>query len=533
MPSLLFLRDGTRIFRHHLTGPVRIGRGEDCDIALVGESISRTHCEIIGDEASWRVRDLNSRHGTLLNGDAVKEALLKEGDRIEVGELTAVYENTRPLPPTTHACGMRPFEKLHAVDDGVQATRSILCAVEGPDEGKTWALKWGRCTIGGPGSRIVLSDHAVSTEHCAISCSHGRASLRPGCGPAVFAGEHLVMATPILDGEEFSLGATRLRLERHEQTLRSSTPRFGSMTSCSPRMQAVFGELAIVSGHSVPVLLQGESGTGKELAARGIHQHSGRSGAFVAVNCGGASSLWESQLFGHEKGAFTGADARRDGFFQQADHGTLFLDEIGDLPMDAQVKLLRVLGEGEVRRVGGLTIERPDVRVIAATSRDLMAMVQQGQFRSDLFFRLTGFLITLPPLRERPEDIEYLARHLLASLNPDVRLTPSALAVMRAHPWPGNVRELRQVLTRALHSSSQITARDLTFYDFHHRPDACVRAPAARYDTRREQFSLTFLESLMERHGDNRAAAARALGITPNALKYRLKKAGLLEDAPR
>ncbi len=533
MPSLLFLRDNTQIFRHHLDRSVHIGRGEDCLINLTGQSISRAHCEVVEQDGSWRLRDLGSRHGTRLNGNLIQETALCDGDLIEIGEITALFEATSIRAETTFPVAMRRYERLLAIDDGIHVTRSILRAVEGPDEGKTWPLKWGRCTIGGPNSRVPLSDPEVCRDHCLVVFSLGGAVVMRGRGTVVVAGEHIVEPTSLQHEAEFCIGSTRLRLERKEQELSITKPCFGEMRSDNAKMTEIFGTLAVVSGHAAPILIQGESGTGKELAARGIHQHSGRAGAFVAVNCGGVSGrLWESELFGHEKGAFTGANTRRDGYFQQAHGGTLFLDEIGDLPMDAQVRLLRALGEGEIRRVGGQSIERPDVRVITATNRNLLALVEQGRFRSDLFFRLSDFLINLPPLRERPEDITFLASHLLSELNPRATLSAKALGTMQAHSWPGNVRELRQVLTRALCGRERITEKDLNFYTLS-QPPSCLRERRGSYSRKKEQFSRAFLKKLMESHENNREAAARSLGLTGNALKYRLVKAGLLERAPR
>jgi transcriptional regulator with GAF, ATPase, and Fis domain len=230
--------------------------------------------------------------------------------------------------------------------------------------------------------------------------------------------------------------------------------RFG-MVGDSPSMQAVFELIEKVAPSDVPVLIQGETGTGKELVARALHEGSHRrSKPFLAENCAAVpANLLESELFGHKRGSFTGAVEDRPGHFVAADGGTVFLDEIGDMPLDMQAKLLRVLQDGEVRPVGSNRTRRVDVRVVAATNKDLTAMCREGAFREDLFFRLDVVTIELPPLRERPGDVEHLARHIAGrvgrELGRPVGIRPAAIAALRRWSWPGNVRELENEIRRA------------------------------------------------------------------------------------
>ena len=210
-----------------------------------------------------------------------------------------------------------------------------------------------------------------------------------------------------------------------------------------------------VSDTSLPVTITGESGTGKELIARAIHEgsSSSRTGHFVALNCGAvADGLWESELFGHERGAFTGANREKPGLFEVARDGTLFLDEIGDLPLDTQVKLLRVLQQGEFRRVGGHKLLRTNARVVCATHRSLEKMVREGTFREDLWYRLNVIELQLPPLRDRPEDIPLLVQHFLKRYGAGrtVNLTTPAQRLLQNHRWPGNIRELENEIQRAI-----------------------------------------------------------------------------------
>ena len=222
----------------------------------------------------------------------------------------------------------------------------------------------------------------------------------------------------------------------------------------SAAMQEIYRVLARLMGTDLTVMISGESGTGKELVARALHEYGQRrSGPFVAINMAAIPrELIESELFGHEKGAFTGASARATGRFEQAEAGTLFLDEIGDMPMEAQTRLLRVLQEGEYTTVGGRVPIRTDVRIIAATNRDLRQLIHQGLFREDLYYRLNVVPLRLPPLRERTEDIPDLVRHFLGAAEaeglPAKSITPEALELMKAHRWPGNVRELENLVRR-------------------------------------------------------------------------------------
>lgn len=263
-------------------------------------------------------------------------------------------------------------------------------------------------------------------------------------------------------------------LERLSAGLPPEAPEFDAIVHRSPVMQRVILRARRVAPRSVPVLLEGETGTGKELMARAIHQASPRRGRpFIAVNCGALPpELVESELFGHEKGAFTGADRARSGYFRAANGGTLFLDEIGELPAAAQVKLLRVLQEGAVVRVGATTPRRVDVRVIAATNRTLTEEVAEGRFREDLFYRLAVAVLRLPPLRGRAGDVGLLADRLLERINGESTNEPgyrrktfsaSAKNVLLRHSWPGNVRELSNTLRRAAiwSAGSAIMAEDL------------------------------------------------------------------------
>jgi len=305
--------------------------------------------------------------------------------------------------------------------------------------------------------------------------------------------------------------------------------RLAGLETGNARMQEAINLAARSASSRATVLVRGESGTGKELLARAIHYASPRRQApLVAVNVAALpESLLESELFGHERGAFTGADRERRGRFELADGGTLFLDEIGDLPRGTQVKLLRVLQEQAFERLGGTRTIKVDVRLIAATHRDLEAMIREGSFREDLFFRLDVVAITLPPLRERREDIPLLVDHFLRQYRDEGRarsVSREAMDLLLKHDYPGNVRELENLVHRAvvLARDDVITAADLPLHLGDLRPES--RGKPATFAARVEAFEKALVLEALERAGGVQTRAATALGMTERHLRYKLKK---------
>jgi DNA-binding NtrC family response regulator len=328
---------------------------------------------------------------------------------------------------------------------------------------------------------------------------------------------------------------THIALRREIQGRGASPRAVGPdvMVGDSPALAAVRAKIAQVAPTDSTVLVQGETGTGKEVAARAIHAASARSGqALVTVNCAALPrELVESELFGHEKGAFTGALTQRRGRFELADGGTLFLDELGELPLEAQAKLLRVLQEREFERVGGTQSLRVDVRVIAATNRDLQAQVARGAFRADLFYRLNVFPIVLPPLRERREDIPGLVRHLAEKAARRLGRTleavsPAFVERAGAQPWPGNVRELENVIERALIMSGGALLDGTDLF-----APATAAAPAAQPGGGTlEDMERAYILRVLEAAGwqiEGERGAARVLGLNPSTLRGRLRKLGI------
>ncbi len=332
---------------------------------------------------------------------------------------------------------------------------------------------------------------------------------------------------------ERALERVRLRRETVElKTQLAERYRFDNIVGSSPEMQEVFKSVAQVAPSRATVLLTGESGTGKELVAAAIHHRSPRKdGPFVRLHCAAlAETLLESELFGHERGAYTGADRRREGRFEQADGGTLFLDEIGEITPSTQVKLLRVLQEREFERVGGNQTLRVDVRVIAATNRDLHELVTEGHFREDLYYRLNVINVTLPPLRKRPSDVPALAMHFLERYAKEnekrvARFSDDALALLANYPWPGNVRELENVVERA------VVLADGESVEAHHLPAELSRITTENRAPRIPGSSMADIEryailETLEAHGGSTSRAADVLGISVRKIQYKLHEYG-------
>jgi DNA-binding NtrC family response regulator len=311
---------------------------------------------------------------------------------------------------------------------------------------------------------------------------------------------------------------------------------FDNIVGRSPIMRDIFNTIARVAQTRATVLLAGESGVGKDMIARAIHHHSPRAGRpFVKINCTSIpENLMESELFGYEKGAFTGANISKPGKFEQADTGTVFLDEIGDVPNSIQVKLLRVLQEREFERLGSNKTRHIDVRVLAATNVDLRAALEQGTFREDLYYRLNVMPLNIPSLRERKEDIPYLAEHFVKKLGKDLgtpveTISEGAIERLMQYHWPGNVRELENVLERSmvLASGRVLEASDI-------RLDMQLRSkvqPATDHflpdGMTLDEFEQSIIKEALKRANGNKSQAARLLGLTRNALRYRLTQMGM------
>lgn len=331
------------------------------------------------------------------------------------------------------------------------------------------------------------------------------------------------------------------RLEQENRALRARVASPVTLVGDSPAMLALRRVVETAGPSMGRVLILGENGTGKEVVARLIHQHSSRRDrAFVEVNCAAIpEELIETELFGHVRGAFTGAVSDRPGRFEQADGGTLFLDEIGDMSLKTQAKVLRVLQEQSLERVGSLQRVRVDVRVLAATNKDLQAEIRQGRFREDLFFRLSVVPITIPPLRERKQDVAVLAEHFMATIAREYgrrarRISPAAMARLQAYDWPGNVRELRNVVERLLIMGHDpfVEADEVAFLrgDEAHdgRREEAAETAGQRLAEARDAFEREFILRTLARAQGNMSRTAELLGLERSNLYKKMRAFGIL-----
>jgi two-component system response regulator AtoC len=426
---------------------------------------------------------------------------------------------------------------VRAASDGNEALRQlaaapadiVLCDVRMPGlDGLAFLERYGASS----GGALVIMMSAYGDDDAAVE------AIRRGAYDFIAkpfrADQVLLVVRKAIERE----GLRREVAQLHQElsALRAPTGIVGR----SPQLAASIALADKVARHPSTVLITGESGTGKELIARHLHRQSPRAAApFVAVNCGAIpETLLESELFGHAKGAFTGATSERDGLFADADGGTLVLDELGELPVALQVKLLRALQEGEVRRVGDNASRRVDVRVVAATSRDLEADVAAGRFRADLYYRVNVVRIHLPPLRERTEDVPELVRHFIDRFNArlGLRVTGASAAAMRAlidHPWPGNVRELENVVERAmvLADHDRIDVAQLPALSPPAPPPATTEEMAPSLDLsvkrRTDALERVLIREALARTSGNRTRAARLLDLSHRALLYKIREYGI------
>ena len=427
----------------------------------------------------------------------------------------------------------------------------VLAVLTGQARGTRKRLGAGLRIGTAPDNDLVLPDDTVSRHHCELVRQTDGVLVRDlGSTNHTRIGQAVVREVLVEVGTTLSIGGVDVVLRAEPNGVAvppSSSPRFGHALGPSLAMRTIFGVLERIAPTDASVLLEGETGTGKDVLARSVHDRSSRrEEPFVVVDCGAVSyNLIESELFGHERGAFTGAFAARQGAFELAGRGTLFLDEIGELPLDVQPKLLRVLESGDYRRVGSNRPQQNAARIIAATKRNLREEVARGKFREDLYFRLSVVPITVPPLRQRREDIPALVEHFLEVARQKgggggrpVTVSRETLAALSAHDWPGNVRELRNVLDRAVYLATATGDSDLRLVDLPVSPVAEGRLPvefdpSQSYREARSafeaEFELRYVRWLLGRHEGNISAAARQARMDRKYLSDLVKKHGLRE----
>ena len=611
---LRVLLGGTKEREHLLNGgKITVGRADECDVCINHSSVSRLHCSIVSRSGGFRISDLQSLNGTLVNGTRVSSADLSHGDRLQIGDYTAIFEvealaeapepqilveDDYSLPPDSVLVSQSEIETvskdlevfteiakqisiegnldrlqltiLRYIFEVVPATEGAIVLADSPS-GIRQVTGHKRCqsnestliskTVlsrvlsekkGFFAADVIRESGELQSESLAIS---GTISLI--CTPLVLYDEIIGALYLTTDDSEnrfdqHHLGLTmavssiaavaieNLRnvsfLRRENRMLKESRTHFGEMLGESPAMQKVFEFISRVSGSDSTALICGESGTGKELAARAIHSASPRTDRpFVVINCATITeTLMESELFGHEKGAFTGAASRKTGKVELADGGTLFLDEIGELAPSLQAKLLRVLQEREFERVGGTKSIKVDIRLIAATNRDLESEVTNGRFREDLFYRLNVIKLDLPPLRKRGDDVLLLANAFLRKFQKHAGRTLSGISrkaerVLLTYKFPGNVRELENAIEAAvvLGASEWIQPEDLP-EKFIASSGPEVRGPGSQtlqQGVREAKGRL--IGEAFESAGRNYVKAAKILDVHPNYLHRLIKTLGI------
>lgn len=558
-----------------------LGRDPACDVPLAGAGLCDLHAEIVQEGSLFQIRRMDGDADVVVNGRKVKNAYLEPWDVIRLGDRTLLFAPGDEMPwdagagesAHTHLESLADFSRrlMEArdldkalntlLDEALHLTRAekgFILLVEDDRPSVRAARNIDRKTL--PDDEVLFSESVLqkalrdgepqlvvdALNRPEFSTCTSIINLRlssVACIPLKIAGETrgvLYLGTDrlvnLLDPAHlrtlqiFAAQAAMIlqnlaliaALEQDNRQLKQEVQasRFGSLVGSCPGMMEVFERIRRLAPSDVPVLILGETGTGKELVARELHGRSPRSGGpFVAVNCGAIpENLIESELFGHVRGAFTGAVAASIGKFQAAHRGTLFLDEIGELPLALQVKLLRVLQDGLVTRVGGTRPEKVDVRVLAATNRDLREEVRRGRFREDLYYRVAVVSLTLPPLRERGGDIEVLARfflHRFATESGAVArsFSPEALKAMRGYPWPGNIRELENRVRKAVlfATGPVVTLEDLEL------PKADDR-PVVPLAEARERFERDYVQEVLRRNQGNRTKTARDLGVEPRTI---------------
>ncbi len=538
-PHLVVIVAG-RVATHALPeeGEIVIGRAPECEVCIDDASISRRHARVrLGGALS--VEDLGSANGTRTRGGALapgQRAPFEPGEVIEVGAAMVIVQQGAPAR-RRHRIWSHGFFEARMEDECARAAASggrfavvrLRCLQPAPAglvEERLVGVLRERDVLGSyaPGEHELLlldtapEEAAKLTERAAAELQAAGLRCRTGlaCYPRDGHSAHLL----------FAQACAAVREERVEDGVRRPV-------LVDPQMQRLYRLVERVAPGDLTVLVQGETGSGKELVADALHQGSPRRGApLVKLNCGALpEALLESELFGHERGAFTGAAAAKPGLLESAQGGTVFLDEIGDIPPAMQVKLLRVLEDRRVTRVGALKPRSIDVRFVAATHRDLEADAAAGRFRLDLYYRLSGITLTVPPLRERPSEIAPLARGFAG---PAV-LSPDALALLERYHWPGNVRELRNVMERAVLLCGGLTierehlpAEKLTTAVAVAPPAPAAPAPAGER-LRRDVAAVERQHILdaLARCAGNQTEAARLLGVSRRTLSTKLDVYGI------
>lgn len=511
----------------------RIGRAPTNDLSVPEPMLSRHQCELIRDDGAWTLEDRSGK-GTMVDGKLYTQTQLEPGKIIELGSLkmSLRHQPTQDDGQTASLGGTDIMPR----DSDTTGRLTISASTESTVIKRT--LNAPVLNIGSdPSNDIVLDEPFVSAFHCRIvRTDKGWLITDLGSTNGTRVDEVAIKEARLETGAEIKIGNVKLKVKGNADDRSKKQAGFFGMISEDPIMKPVFELIDRAAPTSETVLITGESGVGKELVARALHKLSRRRGRpMLPLNCSAITKdLLESELFGHEKGAFTGAQVRRRGLFEEADGGTILLDEIGELALDMQAKLLRVLENGEVRPVGSNNAINVDTRVLAATHRSLSQRVREGKFREDLYYRINVIEIAIPPLRKRPKDIPLLAEHFLSLLTRSTRpkkLSKAAMEKLKGYRFPGNVRELKHTITRAaiLCPKNTIGSAHLTF-----KPpslaDRVAESKVYRQGKTLRQVEMDAIQQALESNEFNQKAAARNLGIARSTLIYKMERFGIMPN---
>ncbi|MCP3097670.1 sigma 54-interacting transcriptional regulator [Myxococcus sp. K15C18031901] len=542
MPELVFFRRGEEVLRVGVDrARLVLGRGEHSDVAIPDPEVSRQQVALHWDGERCLLEDLSGK-GTVVAGESVARGELADGADLALGQWRAVFrvrggsEGSDVTTEVGHTTSIQPRDP--------QTVRWVPAQVrvkQGLNESVHRLTGEGFTAGKDPSCELVLQDRFASSKHLKVTRRDGlfqvvdlRSTNGTWIGPVRIFEAEVPLPTTLRVGE------TELVLEAAPTGPRKEVASFHGIIGNDAAVKGLADLIERVAPSTAAVTILGESGTGKELVARALHTCSPRvNKSLIPVNCAAISKeLIESELFGHEKGSFTGAANARKGAFEEADGGTLFLDEIGELPLDLQAKLLRALESGEIKRVGASRPINVDVRVVAATNVDLLAAAREGTFREDLYYRLCVIPLHLPPLRSRKGDVPALAEHFLKLYAPrgqTVRFSPAAVERLQGHAWPGNIRELRNVVHRALlfRKGPVIDAGDLSFdQEINKETGIAVPElpPGMTLEQMLEKLERQIVEAALRRYNNNRERVARELGVARSTLFKRLKDWGLTKQ---
>jgi two-component system, NtrC family, response regulator AtoC len=555
---VIYHRSGAQIAQLLPGETLVLGRARPADVAIKDPSLSRQHASFSWHSDGVWVEDLHSTNGTKVNGKKITRVLVGPGDEIGLGAVTVSINCFAPRDPALQGLDGHDLFRIKLEEEVTRAKtfhrKLALVMAQATGRNNVHLSHWfarvrgllravDRVALYGPSALLMalpeMEEQAVRT--LLETMVQGRTKEEPPlvCGAAIYPDD---ARSPEELIEVARLAAQQARRDAPVQMARKEHASGKvPLVLSNPRMKEIFATLKRVSDSMIPILIQGETGTGKEVVARAIHQESKRRRRSLhCVNCGAIpAQLIESVLFGHERGAFTGADQQRKGLFEEGQGGTILLDEVGELSAAVQAALLRVLENKYINRVGSIKEIEVDVRILAATHRDLEEMCQSGAFRWDLFYRLNAMIIKIPPLRERTDELLPLVEFFLDQSNRAnhthiKRVDPAAQQLLLRYAWPGNVRELRNVIERAvlIAQDEVITVDDLSERLRPPKPvDPIASLPAetgeADLKLKLRQYEAQLIIDALSAHDWNQTEAAKALGMPLRTLVHKIKLHGI------